>query len=130
MSHGEFNRRVADMETEIQQTGPQSYNPKSLAAAIKDPGFQERLKALESASWPGSYGTPERDEARKNYLEEWKKLEKTLASSKSFDDVKAASDKLGRYFRQMEYIAGQSPPTGSSADKYSGVEPYEDPYKQ
>lgn len=129
MSHGEFNRRVTDMDTEIQQTGPQAYDPKSLIKAIKDAGFQERLKALESAAWPSSYGSPERDEARKRYLDEWKALEQKLATSKKFEDVKEASDRLDKYFRQMEFIPGQSPPTGEATKQYSGIEPYEDPYK-
>lgn len=129
MSHGEFNRRVAEMETEVTQTGPQGYDPKALAKAIKDPGFQDRLKALESASFPSAHASPEREEARKKYLQEWKDLEKQLATSKKFDDVKAANERLGKYFRQMEFIPNQSPPTGDAAKRYSGVEPYEDPYK-
>ena len=103
---------------------------KPILTAVRNPSFQERLKALAEAKIPGKYATPEREESRKKYIEEWKNLEKLLSTNAKQEEVAKSGDNIMRYMAQMRYIPGQTQPTGEAAKKYASVSPYVDPYKE
>ena len=132
MSQGELNRRVLFMEADVKESGetPPASALKDLGKFVKDADFQGRLKALESVAFPSAYASPEREEARKKYLDEWKNIEKTLTSGGKLEEVRKSLDKLDLYAQQMKFIPGQTVPTGEEAKKYSAVQDYVDPYKK
>lgn len=132
MSHMYFVREVGELEIESQQTGaPLNYSSGgTLAALLKDPGFQKRLKTFENLQLPPQYATPEREESRKKYVAEWRNLENLFKTNGKAADIKNSLERLNLYALQIRYIPGQTQPTGDAAKKYSGVTPYEDPYKK
>jgi hypothetical protein len=131
MSHTYFMREAGEQEIESQQTGaPLALAGGNLATLVKDAGFQSRLKALEDAKLPSGLATPEREEAKQKYLKEWRNLEKLLTTGGKTPDIKKSMERLDLYAAQIRFIPGQNPPTGEAAKSFSGVQPYEDPFKK
>lgn len=123
MSHTEFFENWFPVKAPTVEHAP-------ILGAVRNASFQERLKALADAQIPAKYATPEREESRKKYIEEWKNLEKLLAAKAKPEELAKSGDKIMRYMAQMKYVAGQTQPTGDAAKKYASVAPYIDPYKE
>lgn len=130
MSHMFFMSEIDSREIEARQTNaPVNLDLKFLVKLVKDAGFQARLKVLQETSFPAKYDSPQRQEARKNYFQEWSNLLKILENKGKLSEIKQAVANLTRYMAQMRYVPDQTVPAGNDAKRYSTITTYEDPYK-
>lgn len=96
---------------------------------FKMPAFAASLKKFEETPVPAEFDTPERQQAKKDYLDAWKELEKMGKKGTDHKKIKALIAGMTKLKAKVQFIPGQTPPTGSEAKKYSSVSQYVNPYE-
>lgn len=107
-----------------------SFEPRSFQEAFSEPGFKARLKAFTDAPLPDAYDSVERQQAKADFVKGWQEMEKLARSGATNAPALAQFAKLDNAYRRLVYIPGQTPPTGSAAEKYSSVAPYDNPHEK
>lgn len=101
----------------------------SIQNLFKMPAFAASLKKFEETPIPTDYDSPERQQAKKDYVNSWKDLEKMGKQGADPKKIKELIAGMTKLKAKVQFIPGQTPPTGSEANKWSSVAPYVNPYE-